>query len=279
MSKTKAWIFVNGALGSPVQLSSLVNSKDWLVAADGGYHLMKMLNLAPDMVLGDLDSVTEGDLDEIEQAKIPLQRFPVAKDETDLELAINASLARGCRSIRIVGANGGRLDQELGVLFQLLRPDLAAIDIRLEDGTTEAWLIRSEGLVRGAPVALRRGAGGPGGRRRRGRRGPGGRGGFWVGVGGGVLCHRHAQREVRRPIPVRGVGYHRARWQRPPDHAVTGDKSLSDKLSRQQGTLQPPTVDPGIDAPLPSDTRGPMPVTPVICCSWSAGQRCFGSMR
>jgi len=151
MPKSKAWIFVNGALGSTARLSSLVHSRDWLVAADGGYRLMKMLKRAPDLVLGDLDSLTEEDLEEIEEAKIPLQRFPIAKDETDLELAINASLARGSRSIRIVGANGGRLDQELGILFQLLRPDLAAIDTRLEDGTTEAWLIRSEGIIRGDP--------------------------------------------------------------------------------------------------------------------------------
>ncbi len=151
MPKSKAWIFVNGALGSTVRLSSLVHSRDWLVAADGGYHLMKTLKLAPDLILGDLDSITEGDLAEIVQAKIPLQRFPAAKDETDLELAINASLARGSRSIRIVGAGGGRLDQELGILFQLLRPDLAAIDTRLEDGTTEAWLIRSEGVIHGEP--------------------------------------------------------------------------------------------------------------------------------
>jgi hypothetical protein len=46
---------------------------------------------------------------------------------------------------------------------------------------------------------------------------------------------------------------------RPPDQ---GDQSLSDKLSRQQGTLKPPVVDPGIHAPLPTDTKGAMRVIP-----------------
>jgi hypothetical protein len=43
------------------------------------------------------------------------------------------------------------------------------------------------------------------------------------------------------------------------DHtAQTG--SLSDKLSRQQGTLQPPNVDPGINAVPPARSAGSMPV-------------------
>ncbi len=151
MAQSKAWIFVNGELKSAGRLSGLISSRDGLVAADGGYRLLKALKLVPNLVVGDLDSLTGENLEEIEAAKIPVQRFPVEKDETDLELALNAALARGSRSLRIVGAAGGRLDQELGILFQLLRPDLARVDARLEDGTTEAWLIRSESLVQGAP--------------------------------------------------------------------------------------------------------------------------------
>ncbi len=149
MPQNTAWIFVNGDLGFPLRLSSLIHSDDWLVAADGGYRLVRALKLVPNLVIGDLDSLTEEDLEEIKAEKIPLQRFPREKDETDLELAINASVARGSRSIRIVGANGGRLDQELGILFQLQRPDLANIDARLEDGRAEAWLLRTEGVIEG----------------------------------------------------------------------------------------------------------------------------------
>src|SRR5439155_8323032 len=42
----------------------------------------------------------------------------------------------------------------------------------------------------------------------------------------------------------------------------TGRGNLSDQLSRQQGTLQPPTVDPGIYAPVPPSSQGTMPVIP-----------------
>ena len=38
--------------------------------------------------------------------------------------------------------------------------------------------------------------------------------------------------------------------------------TFSDKLSRRQGTLEPPDVDPGIRAPVPSNVQGAMPVIP-----------------
>ena len=41
-----------------------------------------------------------------------------------------------------------------------------------------------------------------------------------------------------------------------------GNTTLSERLSQQQGTLHPPAVDPGIQAPLPSRSQGAMPVIP-----------------
>jgi hypothetical protein len=43
---------------------------------------------------------------------------------------------------------------------------------------------------------------------------------------------------------------------------TAGTGNLSERLSRQEGTLQPPTVDPGIRAPLPPNSQGTMPVIP-----------------
>jgi hypothetical protein len=49
----------------------------------------------------------------------------------------------------------------------------------------------------------------------------------------------------------------------PADRApgTAGDSNLSNRLSRQQGTLQPPSVDPGIHVPTPQ-SQGTMPVIP-----------------
>jgi hypothetical protein len=50
--------------------------------------------------------------------------------------------------------------------------------------------------------------------------------------------------------------------QPPPEQIAPGGRNPSERLSLQQGTLKPPTVDPGIEAPLPPDTHGTMPVIP-----------------
>lgn len=47
-----------------------------------------------------------------------------------------------------------------------------------------------------------------------------------------------------------------------PRDGSAGGQSLSDKLSQQQGTLQPPAVDPGIRKPVPQSGDGTMPVIP-----------------
>ena len=47
-----------------------------------------------------------------------------------------------------------------------------------------------------------------------------------------------------------------------PADPTPGNTSLSRKLSRNQGTLQPPAVDPGINVPVPPQSQGTMPVIP-----------------
>ena len=50
--------------------------------------------------------------------------------------------------------------------------------------------------------------------------------------------------------------------QPPPEQIAPSDNNLSEKLSRQQGMLQPNAVDPGIRAPLPPRMSDPMAVIP-----------------
>jgi len=50
--------------------------------------------------------------------------------------------------------------------------------------------------------------------------------------------------------------------QPPPERIAPRHGTLSDQLSAQRGTVHPPIVDPGINAPIPSHSQGSMPVIP-----------------
>jgi thiamine pyrophosphokinase len=149
MDKLRAWIFANGELKRPEAVFQKIKADDLIIAADGGYAHLRRKGLLPGLVIGDLDSMDPQDLDRLSSAGVGIQKFPAEKDETDLELAITAALQAGASEIRICAALGGRFDQQLGNLFLLGRADLAEKDIRLEDGETEVFLVRSACLVEG----------------------------------------------------------------------------------------------------------------------------------
>lgn len=85
-----------------------------VISADRGYELANSLGISSDLVIGDFDS-----MDKIPQNK-NVRIFPVEKDDTDLMLAVKEGLAQDCKSFKIYGATGGRLDHTIGNIQSLM---------------------------------------------------------------------------------------------------------------------------------------------------------------
>ncbi len=117
-----------------------------LICADSGGAVAHTWGLRPDLLLGDMDSLDPQILTQLEASGVPVQKFPTAKDETDLELAIMAALERGCRQLRILGGIGGRLDQTLGNLFLLALSRFAetGAELSVTGEQEEIRLVRGE---------------------------------------------------------------------------------------------------------------------------------------
>lgn len=141
MSKTeRAVLFANG---EALNLTTLeLQAQDFLVAVDGGLHHLQALGLNPQLLIGDMDSLSTQEVEACQQAGIEILRYPPAKNKTDLELALDEVLQRGYRNILIAFALGGRLDQTLANLALLSRPDLNDCAVRIDDGVTEVTLLR-----------------------------------------------------------------------------------------------------------------------------------------
>ncbi len=105
--------YIVGAGDAPVRLE--MPRKGFLIAADGGYKTVQGFGAAPDLVLGDFDSLGY-------VPKYPaLIRTPAEKDDTDMMLAVREGMKRGFRRFVLYGALGGeRLDHTLANMQTLL---------------------------------------------------------------------------------------------------------------------------------------------------------------
>lgn len=141
MQKKRAIICANGEQPDHAALRRLPQPGDYRIAADGGLHHWDALGLEPHLLIGDMDSVSAEEVDRVGRAGGRVVRFPVHKDETDLELALLAAALEGYQEIVILGALGGRLDMTLGNISLLLLPELANCTVRLDDGIEEVFFI------------------------------------------------------------------------------------------------------------------------------------------
>ncbi len=95
---------------------------DKLYAVDKGIETISRLDIKPDLLLGDFDSVASVVLDEyIRDNDIKVVRHNPIKDATDTELAIDKAIEAGADEIYILGATGTRIDHMLGNIHCLYK--------------------------------------------------------------------------------------------------------------------------------------------------------------
>lgn len=140
-------IFANGTLTAPGQLRRRLNPGDRIFCADGGTVNALALGLTPEAIIGDLDSLPVELIARMEADLVAIHRHPVRKDQTDLELAFQLAIAEQPDEILLVTALGGRLDQMLANIFLLSRPEYAATQVSLIDGSQGAMIVRSHGSI------------------------------------------------------------------------------------------------------------------------------------
>ncbi|MGI6259921.1 MAG: thiamine diphosphokinase [Anaerolineaceae bacterium] len=122
------------ANGDPQRnLGDLISNHDFLIAVDGGLRHLLALKRFPDLLIGDLDSITSQELQACIDQDVEILRFKAEKDESDLELALLEALKRGYSDLTIANAGGGRVDHLLSNLSLLFHPALHHAQVKMTD--------------------------------------------------------------------------------------------------------------------------------------------------
>lgn len=127
-----------------------VAEEDLVIAVDGGLDYCAVLNVEPDLILGDFDSLSEEEYAAVEQLEqqIPERviRLQREKDETDGLAALQEGLKRGYTEFRIYAGTGGRFDHTLANIQCLLYLKNRGASGYLVDGTGMMLVIKNEAI-------------------------------------------------------------------------------------------------------------------------------------
>ncbi len=97
--------------------ASQIERSSILVAVDSGAEILMRLNLVPDLLIGDMDSISDLSLSWCSKRGTRIERFPVEKDEPDTELALEELVRLGISRVILLNFNGNRPDHFIATLM------------------------------------------------------------------------------------------------------------------------------------------------------------------
>lgn len=114
---------------------------DLVIAADRGWENAKANGFTPDLLVGDMDSISE----------IPVGvdtiRIPKIKDDTDTQHSIALALERGADRIILAGELSGRADHTLSALFMLENLHLRGVAAEMADSRNRVRVVKDETVI------------------------------------------------------------------------------------------------------------------------------------
>jgi thiamine pyrophosphokinase len=148
---------LSGQVLSDPGLLTWLADRSLLVCADGGARHLFRLGIYPDLLIGDFDSIGLVEHDWLTAAGVPAHQYPIAKDMTDSELAIEATLAMAREmapdqpnstiELVVLAAFGSRPDHVLANQLLAARLTREGYQVVLTDGLSILTALTGPGTV------------------------------------------------------------------------------------------------------------------------------------
>lgn len=114
---------------------------DKIIVADKGLEILNKLNIVPNCIIGDFDSVNESVLNKYKEKNIEIVKLNPEKDYTDTHMALKLAIELKSNQIYIIGALGGRVDHSLANIHILKEALDNNIECKIINKNNEIQLI------------------------------------------------------------------------------------------------------------------------------------------
>ena len=135
----RAVIIGNGSITDYDYIKTKIRTDDFIICADGGYNHAARMGVKPNIIIGDFDSATGYESEE------SVIRYPVRKDFTDGELAVEYAKEQGCDSVVLLAMTGDRADHTITDILLLAKCENGV----LIDDNNEIYIIKSKVEISG----------------------------------------------------------------------------------------------------------------------------------
>lgn len=128
-----------------------------VIAADKGAEYCLDAGVRPDLVVGDMDSISSEAFDEIMKSGIPLIKHDPCKDQTDTQLALEEAFRLGAHCVELTAATGDRFDHSLANVHLLYAARERGINASILSQASRIFLVDSRhelSGMRSATVSL-----------------------------------------------------------------------------------------------------------------------------
>ena len=124
----------------------LINKKDneLIFAVDSGLEALDSINIVPDIILGDFDSVGKEILKKyIDKKDIRIIRHNPIKDASDTELAVDECIKARIRKIYMLNCLGGRMDHTFANIYLAYKCIKNDVDVYIFDEFNKIYFRKS----------------------------------------------------------------------------------------------------------------------------------------
>lgn len=147
----KCIILAGGTPPSLELLKEEMEESAFIICADSGADCLFNYKIIPKYLLGDFDSINSDAFNFLLSSNCIIERYPVAKDCTDSELALLKAKELGADEIVFLGCTGTRLDHTLGNFGLLVKCINSNIKGCIRDANNYIELLNSPIIISGKP--------------------------------------------------------------------------------------------------------------------------------